>query len=153
MGPPLCLGRSMRLRSHPALVVLACLAVGMLWVPPAPAAPHTATASLTLQVRPEARLDQEGAFLRVKIRLARGADARLWSATACGAPLADTLVISRSGTHTIPLSALGAPAGENICLASSDGTLRLAQPVQSAWSASAATDQLERTAMDADLPR
>jgi hypothetical protein len=113
------------------LVVLACVAVGMLCVPPAPAASHTATTSLTLQVRPEARLDQDGDFLRVKIRLARGADARLWSATACGAPLADTLVILRSGTHTIPLSALGAPAGENICLASSDGTLRLTRALQS----------------------
>jgi hypothetical protein len=135
------------------LAALACMAVGMLCVPPAPAASHTATASLLLQVRPEARLDQDGAFLRVKIRLARGADARLWSATACGAPLADTLVISRSGTHTIPLSALGAPAGENICLASSDGTLRLAQPVRSAWSGSAPADQQEQTPINADLPR
>jgi hypothetical protein len=135
------------------LVVLACMVVGMLWVPLAPAASHTATTSLTLQVRPEARLDQDGAFLHVKIRLARGADARLWSATACGAPLADTLVISRSGTHTIPLSALGAPAGENICLASSDGTLRLAQPVRSAWSGSAATDEQGWTRINADLPR
>jgi hypothetical protein len=107
------------------------MVVGGLWVPRAPAASHTATTSLTLQVRPEARLDQDGAFLHLKIRLARGADARVWSATACGAPLADTVVISRSGTHTIPLSALGAPAGENICLASSDGTLRLTHALQS----------------------
>jgi hypothetical protein len=104
-------------------------------------------------VRPEARLDQDGTFLNVKIRLARGADARLWSATTCGAPLADTLVISRSGTHTIPLSALGGPAGENICLASSDGTLRLTQPVRSGWSGSAATNKHERTPINADLPR
>jgi hypothetical protein len=117
-------------RSLRARVVPLCLLIAMLCILCVRAASSTAIVSLMVQVRPEARLDQAGMLLRVEIRLAPRAEARLWWATACGAPTPGALVITRSGTYAIPISALGAAEGGSICLASSDGTLRLAQPRQ-----------------------
>jgi hypothetical protein len=117
-------------RPSKARVALLLLVIGLLCVLSVRAGFNTATLSLMVQVRPEARLDQHSVFLYVQIRLARGAEARLWWATTCSPPAPDALVIPRSGSYTIPFAALGSTTGQNICLASSDGTLRLAQPRQ-----------------------
>ena len=45
-------------------------------------------AALRLQVRPEVLLQDRGGSVLLKIRLARGATARLWAATSCASPSA-----------------------------------------------------------------
>ncbi len=86
--------------------------------------------TLLLQVRPEATLQWMGAdTLRLKIRLAPGAEARLWGDRACGGPAAERYVVPRSGIYVIPISSIPNNDSGNICLASSDGILSAALPV------------------------
>ena len=82
------------------------------------------SARLVLQVRPEAALLPVGDnAVRLKIRLAPGAQATLWASDSCEAPLPNGFVVSRAGAYLIPLSAIENTGSRNICLASSDGAL------------------------------
>ncbi len=88
--------------------------------------------TLVLSVRPEAALMWMGAdAVRLKIRLAPGAQARLWGDASCVAPAADAYVVARSGTYVIPVSSIPNSNSGNICLASSDGALSRTLPVAS----------------------
>jgi hypothetical protein len=88
-------------------------------------AERTAHSNLLLIVRPEALLLRQGSdAVQLKIRLAEGTEARLWGADSCGAPASGAMVISRSDSYIIPLSAFGASNSRQACLASSDGTLQ-----------------------------
>ncbi len=80
--------------------------------------------TLVLVVRPEANMMWMGTdALRLKIRLAPGAHARLWGDQSCGAPAAGAYAVLRSGNYVIPVSSIPNSGSGNICLASSDGAL------------------------------
>jgi hypothetical protein len=103
------------------------VATGLLLAAAGLAADRSTT--LSVQVRPEAALRAAGfdAF-DLKIRLAPGAEARLWMADACTASAPDGYLVSRSGTFQIAVA--GVPGqGANVCLSSSDGQLLLSWPV------------------------
>jgi len=97
---------------------------------------RTATTSLVLQVRPEELLRAQNGSVELKIRLARGATARLWVASSCTSPSSQSQVIAISGVYRIPLSALTLVSNYpslstmRVCLASSDGTLHDSLPVE-----------------------
>jgi hypothetical protein len=97
---------------------------------------RTATASLTLQVRPEELLQAQADGVVLKIRLGRGSSARLWAANACTLPSPQSYVIAKSGIHDIPYNALApvtsGPRGssQRVCLVSSDGVLSDSLPVE-----------------------
>lgn len=112
------------------LAALACVVLGALSVLSLRAASQTATVSLFVQVRPEARLLQQGDAVQLKVRLAPGAQAWIWSDGVCGSPASGALPISRSGSYVIPLSALSSTAGGQICLVSSDGALRISHDLK-----------------------
>jgi hypothetical protein len=90
---------------------------------------RTATASLVLHVQPEELLQARNGSVVLKIRLARGTTARLWAASSCASPSAESQVIMASGTYTIPNNTLtpvrssSAPGTMQVCLLSSDGVL------------------------------
>lgn len=92
------------------------------------AAAHGASsrAYLALQVKPEAvlaRRDQDSLLL--KIRLHAATHARLWRGDSCTAPPPDAFVVSKSGSHVVPLSVLAGQGGK-ACLLSDDGALKSA---------------------------
>lgn len=101
-------------------------------------------AALRLQVRPEVLLQDRGGSVLLKIRLARGATARLWAATSCASPSAESTLIAASGIYTIPDAALEPGSGNptfsatEVCLASSDGVLHDAVAVEFTLNGSAA---------------
>ena len=98
---------------------------GMLPIFAGSAVPHM----LFVQVRPEAALSRQGeGTLLLKIRLAPGARAALWSATTCAAPDPGSYMIVRSGIYTLPLSVIPGPSDAGTCLASSDGAFALFLP-------------------------
>ena len=91
-------------------------------------AQQISTGQLSVTVRPEltATLDGGGS-VQVRIRLAPGTQARVWTAESCAAPIPDAYVIARSGTYHIATSTL-AGNGTTVCLASSDGRLAFSIP-------------------------
>jgi hypothetical protein len=116
-----------------ALIVVIVFLTG---VPPLYAQGRTATTSLALQVRPEELLQDQDGSVVLKIRLARGATARLWAANSCASPSPQSDVITMSGIYSIPYSVL-APVSSNlspttgqVCLVSSDGMLNDSLPVK-----------------------
>src|ERR1700682_2300806 len=84
-------------------------------------AQQISTGQLYVSVRPElsAMLDGGGS-VQVRIRLAPGAQARVWTAASCAAPSPDDYVIARSGAYRIALDTLPG-TGTTVCIASSDG--------------------------------
>jgi len=119
--------RSTRLSTIPTLTLIV---LASSWVGGAKLAAQSRTAhgALTVQVRPEELMRAQAGGVLLKIRLARGATARLWAADACGAVPPQAEVVAASGVYNIPLSSLAAgPSGSgrtNICLISSDGELK-----------------------------
>ena len=95
-----------------------------------------APTSLVLQVAPEEHLQVQNGSVALKIRLARGATARLWEAQSCASSTMESQVIPASGSYTIPLntlttaSSIPTPGTMEVCLASSDGVLNDSQPVE-----------------------
>jgi hypothetical protein len=95
----------------------------------------TATTSLILEVRPEELLQVQSGGVLLKIRLARGATAQLWTADACTSPSSQPYVIAASGIYSIPFSTLralnsdGSRPSTQVCLVSSDNLLRDSLPV------------------------
>ncbi|MBI3667355.1 MAG: hypothetical protein HY236_14205 [Acidobacteria bacterium] len=79
---------------------------------------------LLVQVRPEALLlQQDENAVGLRIRLASGTMARIWTDRSCGLPESDTYLVSRSGTYIIPFSAIENKGATTICLSSSDGSI------------------------------
>jgi len=108
---------------------------------------RVAPTSLVLQVTPEEHLQVQNGSVALKIRLARGAMARLWEAESCAAAAPDSQIILASGTYTIPLNTL-TPASSNpasstmeVCLGSSDGVLHDSQLVEISPTGSGAVAQ------------
>lgn len=119
-----------RFPSRPGLVAFAGL-VALLsgGAPVAAQSRRSAAATLFLQIRPEEVLAIQNSSVALKIRLARGASARLWSANPCTAPSPESQVITASGTYSIPLTSFAPSSNDQaagpwrVCLASSDGLL------------------------------
>jgi len=85
--------------------------------------------TLLVEVRPEAVLASAGPdALRLTIRLAPDAQARLWIADNCLVPAADAYVVSRSARYVIELAQVPGH-GASACLASSDNRLAQALPI------------------------
>lgn len=96
---------------------------------------RTESAALVLHVVPEDHMEVQSDAIVLKIRLARGASARLWAADSCSSPSAESHVVSKSGTYNIPYAVLRMVAtiptdgSDRVCLESSDGTLRDSVPI------------------------
>ena len=92
-------------------------------------AQQISTGQLYVAVRPElsATVDGSGS-VQVRIRLAPGTQARVWTAASCAAPSPDAHVIARSGTYRIALDTLPG-SGTTVCIASSDGRLSSSTPL------------------------
>lgn len=83
-------------------------------------------ASLVLHVAPELKVVQLSGMLQVKIRLARGATARLWTADDCSAAPANSFEVRASGIYNVPLRQFSTATSGYACVFSSDGQLRSA---------------------------
>lgn len=82
------------------------------------------TTQLAVDVRPEAALAWQGdGVVLVKVRMAPGARARVWTDDTCGAPAGSAQVLSASGTVAIELANIGGAGKPLVCLASSDGRI------------------------------
>jgi len=122
-------------RGRGANWTLAALLVGLLWVaPPLGAESKSVTITLILHVAEAGHLELQNDSVVVKLRLAPGVAASLWSDKACTTPASESYIITASGTYTIPLSEIsrgqngeGADIG-SICLHSSDGALLSSLP-------------------------
>ena len=92
-------------------------------------AQQIATGQLCVAVRPElsATLDGSGS-VQVRIRLAPGAQARVWTAASCATPRPDAYVIALSGMYRIAVDTLPG-SGAVVCVASSDGRLSSSTPL------------------------
>jgi len=124
---------------------------------------RTATTSLAMLVRPEVLLQRQNSSVIVKIRLARGATAHLWTDKSCTLPSPESQVIIASGTYTIPLNTLTPVNSEltsssnQVCLVSSDGVLHGSLPVEvleagSGTNAQAAKPLIMPSSVAVDVP-
>ena len=87
---------------------------------------------LVVQVRSEAAIAwQDGNVVLVKVRLASGIQLKVWAEDSCGSPSPSGHLIATSGTHTIPLGEMDGLGKANVCLSSSDGSIRAFLPVLS----------------------
>jgi len=84
----------------------------------------TATTTLYVTVGEAEQLQLQGVTTILRIRLASGVMAKLWSDEFCGIPSQQATVITRSGTYTIPLDNITPRKKAYVCLLSSDGILR-----------------------------
>jgi hypothetical protein len=82
------------------------------------------SAQVAVDIRPEGTLAWQGdGAVLVRARLAAGTQARVWADDTCGAPAADSQMISASGTVTIELANISGVGKPMVCLASSDGRI------------------------------
>jgi len=80
---------------------------------------------LVVQVRSEAAVAWQGEnVVLVKIRLASGTQVKVWAEDSCGSPSPNGHVIATSGTHAIPLDEMDGLGKANVCVSSSDGSVR-----------------------------
>jgi hypothetical protein len=97
-----------------------------MWPGTRPALAASVSTTLFVQIRPEAALSRQGEdTILLKIRLAPGARAMIWSANACGEPEPGSYIVSRSGIYALPLSIIPGPSDAGTCVASSDGAFAL----------------------------
>ena len=101
--------------------------IGLLFVVAAWAQSFSAnSAQIVVDVRPEAALGwQRNSTVLVKVRLAPGAQARVWAGESCGAVGDDAQVISASGTIPIELGSINGEGKLLVCLTSTDGRLNV----------------------------
>jgi hypothetical protein len=69
-------------------------------------------------------LQPQGENVMLKIRLAAGVTARLWGGKACGMPIQQAMVLTKSGTYILLAENIPHDEKAYLCLVSSDGTLR-----------------------------
>jgi hypothetical protein len=136
------------------IVMLAALLTGTLELH---AQSRTATTALAVQIRQEELLQVQTDQVALKIRLARGRTARIWSDMACTSPSPGAIVITKSGIYTFPLSDIQ-PVNKNpgdvagaICLESSDGALHDSIPLNQ--SAPEPVTQLDARSMFPPAPQ
>jgi hypothetical protein len=112
----------------------ALLSIFLCFVAIARAQGAESSTALLLHVYPEVVLERAGPdAVRLKVRLPRGAEGRLWAEDSCGAPRENAHVVTRSGVHLVPLAALEAGAGQSLCFASSSAGLTASlAPLQAA---------------------
>ena len=80
---------------------------------------------LVVQVRSEAAVAWKGEnVVLVKVRLASGTQVKVWAEDSCGSPSPSGHVIAASGTRSIPLGEIDGFGKANVCLASTDGSIR-----------------------------
>jgi hypothetical protein len=92
----------------------------------------TRNLQLLVQVRSEAVLTWQGdGVVLVKARLEPSTQMRLWMDDSCSTPPANGHVIASSGIHTIPFGEMDGLGKVNVCLSSSDGSVRSFLPVLS----------------------
>ncbi|MBM3810876.1 MAG: hypothetical protein FJW20_04505 [Acidimicrobiia bacterium] len=83
---------------------------------------------IVVVVQPEVALSQPAPdTVRVKIRLGPQSQALLWRAESCATVPSDGYRLTKSGTHAVPVAAISG-AGGRVCLASTDGALRVSLP-------------------------
>jgi hypothetical protein len=82
------------------------------------------SANLTLIVRPQIQLQEQGTDLVLKIRLAEGTSVKLWGSNSCGSPTDDSKTFIASGTYTIAVQNLSLQGATYACAVSSDGLLK-----------------------------
>jgi hypothetical protein len=89
----------------------------------------TANTQLFVQVRAEATIVWQGeSVVLVKIRLGPGIHATVWADDSCGTPPVNGQVIDASGIYTITLVGIKGTGKANVCLSSTDGSLRTFLP-------------------------
>ena len=87
------------------------------------------TTQVAVNVGPEGTLTWQGnSAVLVKARLASGTQARVWADDTCGAPTADSQMISASGVVAIELANINGSGKPLVCLASSDGRISVSLP-------------------------
>jgi len=108
------------------LIVMLCLSTTPFCFATATEAQHQGkqTANLTLTIQPQMQLEKKGANLVLKIRLAPGADAKLWGDNSCGLPKDNYTTFTASGTYQVSVQNLTALGQAYVCAASSDGRLK-----------------------------
>jgi hypothetical protein len=93
-------------------------------------AESSANMQLVVQIRSEAVLAWQGdGAVLAKIRLGPGIQAGVWADDSCGTPSVNGHVIAASGTYTIPLGELDGSGKANVCISSSDASIRSFLPV------------------------
>ena len=113
---------------------------------------RTVTSTLILQVTEAALVEQQNDNVIVKVRLSPGVAASLWGDKSCTTPTLESLIITASGTYTLPLNQIkqAQPAigdGEaSICMQSSDGLLRRSLPVMGGASLTGAKTSASKSA-------
>ena len=114
---------------HRRALGIALIAVAAALAPSA-CAEQWASGQLKLVIRPQVSLEQAGGnAVHLQIRLAREATASIWATDdSCSAPSPTARTISRSGTYDISTAGLG--SGNNVCLSSSDGSLKASTRLQ-----------------------
>lgn len=118
-------GRSLAARHIRAGKLIALCCVGLLEsLALVYAEGRTGTTSLWVTVREEEQLELQGENVTLKIRLARDVTARLWSDNACGTPVQQAKVFTKSGTYTLPIDSIPHEGKACLCLLSSDGRLQ-----------------------------
>jgi len=80
--------------------------------------------TMTVTIRPQIELRQQGTDVILKVRLGPGTNVKLWAANPCGFAPGDSATFIASGTYTVSLQNL-APNEQQpyVCAASSDGFL------------------------------
>ena len=110
----------MRVSRTIALVVFALLIASR---SACPESRSWASSHVSLSVQPEQEMTVSGQAINLKIRLAPGVSASLWSADTCLQPPADAYTIKQSGRFQISLPEVSPTDAQLICLRSSDGQL------------------------------
>ena len=84
-----------------------------------------ANSQLLVQVRSEATIARQGEnSVSVKVRLAPGTQVKVWAEDSCSSPAVNGQVIAASGTYAIVLEGIIGTGKANVCLESSDGSIR-----------------------------
>lgn len=100
------------------------LAGWLAWVASLYGQSRTGTATLLVTVREQEQLQLQGENVILKIRLASGVTARLWGSRACGMPIQQAMVFTKSGTYILLQENIPHDEEGDLCLLSSDRTLR-----------------------------
>ena len=88
-----------------------------------------ANSALAINIRPAALMQMSAETVNLKIRLAHGAQAYVWTASECSSP-AQVVVVEHSGIYDIANTRFEVRPGDKaLCLASSDGLIALSVPL------------------------
>jgi len=84
----------------------------------------TQSGMMTVIIRPQIELQQQGTDVTLKVRLGPGTNVKLWADNPCGLARADSQTFTASGTYSVSLQNLAPTEQAYVCAASSDGFLK-----------------------------